>query len=104
MTPLNEKEYAETINTGKPLVLMVSASWCQPCRMLKPLLKKIEDSYTGKVKFYAIDSDESQELCGSLGISGIPTLIFIVGSKLAGRLVGVHSEEQIREHIEELLI
>jgi thioredoxin len=104
MLTMNESMYPEIINTGKPLVLMVSANWCAPCRMLKPLLKKIEDSYTGKVKFYAIDSDESQELCGSLGISGIPTLLFIVGSKLAGRLVGVHPEEQIREHIEELLI
>jgi len=103
MLTMNESMYKDVINTGYPIVLMISANWCAPCRTLKPLLKKIEEQYTGKVKFYAIDSDECIELCGTLNITGIPTLLFIVGSKLAGRLVGVSSEEKIKEHIEEII-
>ncbi len=71
---MNETMWGDIINTGKPLVVMVSAPWCQPCHMLKPIMSKIEVEYMGKVKFYNIDSDECQDLCGTLKISGIPTL------------------------------
>lgn len=104
MLTMNESMWPDIINTGKPLVVMVSASWCGPCRMLKPLLIKIEPTYKGKVKFYGIDSDECQDLCGSLKISAIPTLLFIVGGKISGRMAGVNTEQKIREHIEELFI
>lgn len=100
---MNELEYPDIINKGKPCVLMFSASWCGPCRQLYPLIDKLENTYKVKVDFYKIDTDECFDLCSSLKISGIPTLLFIVGSKISGRLIGVQSEKMIIENIEELL-
>lgn len=103
MLTMNESMYLEIINTGKPLVLMASAPWCSPCRMLYSIMDKLEEAYKGRVDFYKINTDDCYDLCSSLKISGIPTLFFIVGSKISDRLIGVSPENKIIEHIEELL-
>jgi thioredoxin 1 len=104
MLKITEATYFEIMGSGKCIVAMVTAEWCQPCRLLKPTIAKLENEYKDKVLFILINSDEHYEICATLKVSAIPTLLFIKGSEVKSNLVGVSSENKIREHIEELLI
>jgi thioredoxin 1 len=103
MLPANELVFNEALNTLKPLVTMISAPWCAPCRMLKPTVEKLEQEYKDRVNFLVINSDDYYELCSTLQVSAIPTLIYINKAKIMDRHNGVQSENSIRLKIEDLL-
>ena len=61
----------------KPAIIDFYATWCPPCRELSPLVEQIAHQYSGKIVVYKIDTDKEKLLSQMLGISGLPTLLFI---------------------------
>ncbi len=61
----------------KPAIIDFYANWCPPCRQLSPLVEEIAREYAGKIIVYKIDTDKERALSQQLGISGLPTLLFI---------------------------
>jgi thioredoxin 1 len=61
----------------KPAIIDFYADWCPPCRQLSPLVEEIAKEYSGKIVIYKIDTDKEKILSQRLGITGLPTLLFI---------------------------
>jgi len=83
-------------------VMKFQAAWCQPCVMLQPTWDKIKDEVVG-VEFQAVDIDKEQELASQYGVMSIPTILFMKDNVVVNKLVGLHTEEVIRESIDELM-
>jgi len=65
-----------------PCVIDFYADWCQPCKMVAPVLEELSTEYEGKVHIYKINTEEQQELAGIFGIRSIPSILFVpVGDK-----------------------
>lgn len=104
----NISEYQELINSGKPLILLASAEWCGPCKLLKPAFEKLVKEFESldpkdPLAFGMLDTDFGMEITSSLAISAIPTILFIKDSIVKHRLIGVSSREKMIEAIKDLL-
>ncbi len=100
---INAKNYAEKI-AHQAVVVNVGASWCPDCRKIEPIMENLAKTYKGKVDFFKVSFDESQDLKESLGIRKIPTLIFYKNGKEVGeRLVEPGSSKPIEDAIKTLL-
>lgn len=64
------------------------APWCNPCLALAPHLDRLAETTGDNLKIVKINVDENPEVMKKFGVRGIPTLIFMVGGKEEGRLVG----------------
>ncbi len=60
-----------------PAVIDFYADWCQPCKMVAPIIEELSVEYDGKVNFFKVDTEAQQELAGAFGIQSIPSLLFI---------------------------
>ena len=60
-----------------PVIIDFYATWCGPCRMLSPKVEDIAREYAGKIVVYKVDTDKEPLLAQSMGISSLPTLLFI---------------------------
>jgi thioredoxin 1 len=79
----------EVLLSDEPVAVDFFAEWCGPCKMLSPMLEKLSDQYTGRVKVVKVDVDSEPGLASRFGIRGVPTMIFFRGGKAVDQVVGL---------------
>ena len=86
-----------------PVLVDFWAPWCAPCKVLGPLLEKIETDYAGRFKLVKIDSDEQQEISQAFGIRSLPTCVLMIDGKPVDGFMGAVPESQIKEFLDKHL-
>ncbi len=86
-----------------PALIDFYADWCQPCKMVAPVLEELSEEYDGKIKIYKIDTEAEQELAGIFGIRSIPSLLFIPKDGKPQMAQGALPKPQLKEAIENVL-
>lgn len=77
-------------------IMMFSANWCGPCKMLKPIVKRVEEA-TDSLNVRYIDVDEEKSLSASYNIRGIPTLLQVDDEgKVLSTKIGAISEKELK--------
>ena len=99
MESINENNFDEVINGEDVTLVDFSASWCMPCRMLKPILERVEDKFDD-VYFYNLDIDESEEIAKRYRIFSVPTLVCFRSGKKLDSMVGLNSYDDVVNFID----
>jgi thioredoxin 1 len=79
----------EVLFSPTPVVVDFSADRCGPCRVLAPVLERLANRYSGKVRFLKADVDADPELAEHYGVSTIPTLLLFQHGQLLERYEGL---------------
>ena len=88
---------------GMVTMLDLGAKKCIPCKMMAPILKKLETVYEGKAAIVFIDVWENREPAGRFKIRAIPTQIFFdKQGKEVYRHVGFLDESAIVEQLTQM--
>lgn len=83
-----------------PVLVDFWAPWCGPCKVIGPLLEKLEAAYAGRFKLVKIDSDQEQQLAGAFGIRSIPTCVLLKNGQPVDGFMGALPEGQIRAFLD----
>ena len=100
---INDANFAETLNTDKPVMVDFWATWCGPCRAIAPVVEELAQEYEGKAVIGKCTVDECDDVPMKYGIRSIPTLLFFKNGELVDRLVGASSKSAIAQKIDALL-
>ena len=93
----------DVLKNDKPVLVDFWAEWCQPCRMVGPLIDELAEEYTGKIKVGKMNVDDNTQVPGTYGIMSIPNITIFKGGKPVKTLVGVQSKDTFKKAIEESL-
>jgi len=61
----------------KPCLIDFYADWCNPCKMVAPILEELQKEYDGKLDIYKVNTEQEQELSSIFGIRSIPSILFV---------------------------
>ena len=98
------ENYQEVVIQGSlqaPVLVDFWADWCQPCKILLPMLAKLVDEYQGKFILAKINTEQQQELAAQFGIRSIPTVKLFMQGQPVDEFSGALPEEQIRQFLDQ---
>jgi thioredoxin 1 len=78
-TAVENTVVAETKDNAIVTFVEIGSVNCIPCRMMQPVMKKVEEKYGSKVKivFYDVWTQEGAPYAQKFGIRVIPTQVFL---------------------------
>lgn len=106
MIALNQNNWEEEVSRSGILTLVYFwHSQCPWCQRLTPILEKVAEDYSGKIKFCMLnilESPSNQEIAINLGVMSTPTLIFFCSGRPLMQIVGYTAEEDLRKVFEDM--
>ena len=85
----------EVMQAELPVLVDFTAGWCQPCKMIDPIVKQLADDWDGRVKVVKLDADQNPNIMMQYGVLGIPTLMLFKGGQIRERLTGYQPKEKL---------
>lgn len=84
----------EVLQSKKPVLLDLWASWCGPCKMLSPIVDQVA-AENDDIKVGKVNVDEEEELAAKFGVTAIPTLLVFKDGKLVNQSVGFIPKDKV---------
>ena len=84
------------LKSEKPVLVDFNATWCGPCRMLKPVLEQVA-AERADVTVVGVDIAENDELAEEYEVFSIPCLVLFKDGAEANRSVGLIPKEAIED-------
>uniref|UniRef100_A0A0G4HV84 Thioredoxin domain-containing protein n=1 Tax=Chromera velia CCMP2878 TaxID=1169474 RepID=A0A0G4HV84_9ALVE len=86
------KQFQEKLAGDKLVVVQYSASWCGPCRMMRPKVEALSETMTD-VDFLYVDIEEHAALAEEAEIESVPTFAFFKQNKLVDQFAGANPDK-----------
>ncbi len=96
---MNFDEYLKKIKSDKLVLVDFNAVWCGPCKILKPIVKKVIKNNPDKVELLDIDVDKNSTVATTMNITGIPLLLIYKDGKEVWRNMGLTDEATLVEQV-----
>jgi thioredoxin 1 len=92
------KDYSQ-INNNKLIVIDFKATWCNPCKAIKPFVEYLKENYPN-VEFHEVDieDEDHEDMVQSFEIKKVPTFVYYKNGTVCGQIQGTNKEK-----IEELI-
>lgn len=95
------EELATIINENNLVIVDYYANWCNPCRMLLPILEELANEFDS-VKICKVNCDQNEELARTNQVRSLPTLMFYKNGENVNTKKGFVAKNDLIEIIENL--
>ena len=87
----------------KPCIIDFYADWCNPCKIVAPILENLAEEYKGKLDIYKVDTEKEQELASMFNIRSIPSILFVPKDGKPQMSMGALPKENFVQAIQDVL-
>lgn len=94
---------ADVLQSTKAVLVDFWAPWCNPCKMLAPLLADLSDAFSDALVVAKINADENKAHMEKYSVRGLPSMLLFVNGEERGRLVGMQTKTRLVAYIEDQL-
>ena len=91
---------ADVLSSATPVLVDFTADWCPPCRMIAPVLGKLADDESTRLKVVSLDVDANPETTRAYRVMSMPTLALFVDGVVVSQVSGARSRAAILREIE----
>jgi len=103
----NEENFQQGVieNSYKaPVLVDFWAEWCEPCKLLIPILEKLAEELNGQFVLAKVNSETQQSLSQQYQIRSIPTVLIFKNGEMVEQFTSVQTEEFIKDLISKFSI
>lgn len=81
--------FNDVISADRLVLVDFFATWCQPCKMMHPVLEQVKEALGDKVCVIKVDVDKHGQTAAQYGIQGVPTLMLFRKGEILWRQSGL---------------
>jgi len=93
---------AEVLKSQTPVLVDFWAEWCQPCKIVDPIVHELGGEYGAKLKVGKLNVDENT-VSQNYHVMSIPTIMLFKNGQPVKSVVGAQSKENFKKAIDEVL-
>ena len=93
----------EVINSNQLVLVDFFATWCQPCKMMHPILEQIKEVLGDRIRIIKVDVDKNDVIANQYRIQSIPTLMLFRKGEQLWRTSGVVQKAELLATIDPFL-
>ncbi len=98
MAQMKDEEYIQLVRSNKLVLVDFGATWCIPCRKMKPVIEKFEKEHP-EIKLVTIDAAVEDEIVKKYGVEELPVFIMYKDGKEVWRQEGIVSKKELEKAI-----
>ena len=93
---LTSENFEQEVGKSRvPVLVDFWASWCDPCKMMGPVVEQIAQDMGESARVCKINIDEQPELASQYNVMSIPTFILFKDGKEVNRTIGAMPKEEL---------
>ena len=89
----------DQLTTGSLTVADFWAPWCGPCKMMAPVMEKLEEQFGDRIKFVKMNVDGNQKIAQRYKVMRIPSLVLFRDGKAVEKVTGVYPEAKLAHYL-----
>ena len=96
-------ETFKDVISGDQLVLVdFFATWCQPCKMMHPILEQVKEVLGDRIRIIKVDVDKYRVTANQYGVQSVPTLMLFRQGEVLWRTSGIVQKSELLATIKSL--
>jgi thioredoxin 1 len=92
----------QVLKSQIPVLVDFYAPWCEPCRMMAPVIDEIANENNGRLKVYKLDCDDNQRIAGTYTDGAIPTFCIFKNGHVVEKFVGARPKATLVEAVNKI--
>jgi thioredoxin 1 len=88
-------KFNDIIKGNTPVLIDFSAEWCQPCKMMPPILKDVKKQLGDRIRILKVDVDRNPAIAQKYQIRNVPTLMVFKNGQVVWHQAGVIPAQQL---------
>jgi thioredoxin 1 len=101
---LTDQNFEEMVKNSKGLILVdFFADWCNPCKMLEPIIDELASEYSGKIKFGKMNIEKNPKIPPQFHVMSLPTIIIFKNGEIAEHITRGVDKTSLKDKIEKAL-
>lgn len=93
----------EVLQSSVPVLVDFYADWCNPCKMMAPVVEKLAEEYDGTMKVGKCNIDENMQIAQRYRVSSIPAFVIFKDGKQLDSFIGAMSAADFKSKVEQAL-
>lgn len=95
--------FNDVINSDSLVLVDFYATWCQPCKMMHPVLEQVKGELGDRIRIIKIDVDKQSATANQFHIQSVPTLMLFRRGEVLWRTSGAMPKAALQATIESFL-
>lgn len=93
----------EVLKSELPVLVDFYADWCNPCKMMAPVVEKLAEEMEGTVKVGKCNIDDNLMIAQKYRVASIPTFMVFKNGEAVATFMGAMPAQNLRAQVEKAL-
>jgi len=94
-----EATFQELVNGSTPVLVDFFTDWCEPCKMMVPILNELKNRLGENITIIKIDAEKNADATIRYQVRGVPTLILFQNGNVLWQRAGVVQVNELQKII-----
>lgn len=99
----NMETFNDVIAEDRPVLVDFFATWCQPCKMMHPVLEQVKAVLGDRIRIIKMDVDRQRQIAARYQIQSVPTLMLFRKGQVLWRQSGAMPKSDLLAAIDPFL-